>query len=112
MTAAHKLAATHAVCPCCAPHPAHAPGDCEACGCKEESRPGKSEFIIRGHCGPKKDYGYFQGMTGIGPRFGGTIKQAVRFKTHIDVANMICSWPTLVLWKVESTPVQHTRRGA
>jgi len=35
------------------------------------------------------DGGYFQGMTGIGPMFGGTKKEAMVFDDKIEAAQMM-----------------------
>jgi hypothetical protein len=106
MSAVARATRAQVICPACVPHPGHAPGECEVhCGCKVESRPGLSAFVIRDALGKRT---YFQAMTGIGPMFGGTLAQAARFATGSDVAAVVCSsaWPMVALYKVESIPLR------
>jgi len=95
------------VCPTCAPHPGHAPGKCEVhCGCETESRLGKSEFVVRQSLGKKT---YFQASTSIGPMFGGTLKEACRFKTQVALLELVARWPMTVLYTIESVPLSEER---
>jgi DNA adenine methylase len=88
------------ICPACAPHVAHAPGECSDCKCRIESRPYKSEFVVRGF-----NKTYFRQRTGIGPMFGGTKVQAHRFATQREVADEMNAWPIVAVGcKVESVP--------
>jgi DNA adenine methylase len=88
------------ICPACAPHCGHAPGKCdEKCGCKIESRPGLSEFVVRTALKPIT---YFKKYASIGPMFGATKAAAFRFKTQEEVARTIGAWPATALVEVES----------
>ena len=88
------------ICPACAPHCGHATGKCdEKCGCKIESRPGLSEFVVRTALKPIT---YFKKYASIGPMFGATKAAAFRFKTQEEVARTIGAWPATALVEVES----------
>lgn len=100
------------VCPVCAPHSGHAPGECcdlrettKTCRCAHESRPGMSEFIVRGM---KKEYGYFRRRVGIGPQFGAPRDEAYRFATQIELREEMASWPVMaeVGCKIESVDIR------
>ncbi len=80
------------ICPGCAPHSGHEAGKCNACLCAVESRPGQSEFVVRGY--PRQS-GYCQRLTGIGPQFGASKKDALRFKTQWEVAAAMSRWPVI-----------------
>jgi hypothetical protein len=101
------------ICPQCHHIGGHAAGACRGehrdppskrkpCRCKVECRPGKSEFVVRG-----LSKTYYQQMTGIGPMFGGTKKQAFRFKTQWQLASVMSTWPITasVGCTVESVPI-------
>jgi hypothetical protein len=101
------------ICPGCYHIGGHGPGACRGehrdppskrkpCKCKLECRPGKSEFIVRG-----LNKTYFVRPTFIGPMFGGTKKNAFRFKTQWEVSSAMSAWPITasVGCTVESVPV-------
>ena len=104
------------ICPGCHHIGGHAAGACRGehrdpvskrkpCKCKVESRPGKSEFIVRGL---KREYGYYRQLTGIGPMFGATKAEAFRFKSQWELDSTVNAWPITasVGCKVESVPVR------
>jgi DNA adenine methylase len=98
-----------AICPACAPHTGHAPGECDDCACVEESRPGRSEFIIQG-CNAT----YFRQRVRFGPQFGASRAEAQHFKTGRAVAAEMAAWPAAasVGCKVEAVVEDSTDGGA